>query len=244
MKTLLFKEVKYFFISPIAYIVLGIYWSFNSFIFIVLKNDFNLFQNKFIDFTSFFYLTPWFMFFLIPALTMNSYSQEIRSGTFEIIITKPISYIEIIISKFLAYSLLFILSVLPTVIYIIYVSTFSISNYEIEANVIIGSYLGLFLLGSNFISICLTISIIFKNQINNFIIGFLICFSQFFLFDQIALYSNSDNLYNFILNIGSKSHYENFINGVIPIKDVGYFIGIDFFLLSLSLYLINKSLNE
>ena len=114
MRTLLLKEFKHFFISPIAYIVLGVYWSFNSFIFIVIKNDFNLFQNKFIDFTSFFYLTPWFMFFLIPALTMNSYSQEIRSGTFEIIITKPISYIEIIISKFLAYSLLFILSILPS----------------------------------------------------------------------------------------------------------------------------------
>jgi len=241
MLTLLFKEIKYFFITPIGYIVLGIYWSFNTLLFIVIENDFNLFQNQFLDFNIFFSISPWILIFLVPAIVMRSFSEEIQSGTIELIVSKPISLINIIWSKFIGCLFLFIISVFPSVFYIIYVSQFSILESQVDSQVIIGSYLGLLLLGSSFISICLPISIIFKNQISTFIIGSFLCFSLYYFFNQIALYSNSDFLYEFILNIGSHYHYINLISGVIPIRDVGYFIGLDIILIGISLYILNKS---
>jgi len=244
MFTLFFKEIKFFFISPMVYVVLSAYWSLNSIIFIIVDNDYNLFHNKFIDFNLFFSLTPWFLIILIPAIVMRLFSEELNSGKMEIILTKPLSISNIIWSKYFASLFLFVVSVIPSIIYIIYASQFAKYNNEIEKELILSSYLGLFLLGSNFISICIPVSIAFRNQITIFIFSSFLCFCQFFLLYQIGNFTNSNYFFEIILNIGSKYHYENFINGIIAIRDIGYFFGLNLILISGSLYIFNKHLNE
>ena len=244
MLTLIFKEIKYFFITSIGYIVLGVFWTFNTFLFIIIENDYNLFQNNFISFSQFFKITPWMLIILIPVIVMRSFNEEIQSGTIDLIISKPISIINILWSKFFGCLFLFTICILPTIIYIIYIFQFSLPYTAIDYQVIIGSYIGLLFLGSNFISICLPISILFKNQISVFISGSFFCYLHFFLFNELASLSNSDFLYKIILNIGSQQHYNQFISGVLYIKDIGYFIGFDIIMMGISLFLINKSRSQ
>ena len=240
MLVLFFKEIKYFFITPIGYIILGIFWTFNTLLFIVIQNDYNFFQKSFIDFNEFFTITPWMLIVLIPIIVMRSFSEEFQSGTIDLLISKPISLINILWSKFFGCLFLFILSISPSIINIIYVFQFSSPDSQVDFQVIIGSYFGLLLLGSNFISLCLPISIIFKNQITVFIASSFICFLQYFLFNQLSVLSNSGFLYELILNIGSQEHYSKFISGVMPIIDIGYFVGLDVLLMGVSLFFLNK----
>ena len=241
MLTLVIKEIKCFFITPIGYILLGVFWTFNTLLFIIIDNDYNFFQNNFINLNEFFKITPWILIFLIPVIVMRSFNEEIQSGKLDLIISKPISLINILWSKFLGCLFLLILSIIPSIIHIIYVFQFSFPDSEINYLVIIASYVGLLLLGSNFISICLPISILFKNQISVFILSSFLCFSQYFLFNQLASLSYYDFLYDFILNIGSQNHYSHLTNGVIHIEDIGYFIGLDIIMMGISLFFINKS---
>ena len=241
MLQLIFKEIKYFFFTPIGYIVLGSYWTLNTLLLIVLENDFNLFEYNFLDFNIYFNLTPWMFLFLIPAIVMRSFSDEIQSGTLDLILSKPISLIDIIWSKFFGSLFLLLFSIVPSIFYLIYLNQFSTFDGEINWKLILGSYLGLILLGTTFICLCLPISITFKNQISVFIIGFFICFLHFFLFDQIAMYFTSDFIYQFVLNIGSKEHFYKLISGVLSLKDISYFVGLDILLIGITLYILNKT---
>lgn len=241
MLTLILKEIKFFFLSPIGYIIFGSYWTLNSLILIVFENEFNLFENYFLDFNIYFRITPWILLFMIPAIVMRSFSEEFQSGTIDLIISKPISLIKIIWSKFFGNFFLFLTSILPSIFYLIYLSQFSTFGSEVNWRLIIGNYFGLILLGSTFICICLPISIIFKNQISIFVTSTFFCFLFFFLFNQLAKYTISDSIYQIIINLGGYEHYSRLISGVISIKDIAYFFGLDILLIGICLIFLNNS---
>tara|TARA_B110000444_G_C18850594_1_gene605259 strand:+ start:4914 stop:5648 length:735 start_codon:yes stop_codon:yes gene_type:complete len=241
MLILISKEIKYFFLTPVGYFVLGTFWTFNTLLFISIDNDLNLFQSKFIDFNEFFTLMPLMLIFLVPTIVMRTFSEEIQLGTIDIIVSKPISNLTIIWSKFFGCLFILIICILPTFFYIIYAYQFSILEDDNDFQLIIGSYFGLLALGSNFTGISLPISIIFKNQINVLITSTFLCFCQYYLLTQLSDLSNSDFLYNLILNSGSQEHYLNFVNGVISTNDIGYFFGSNILFMGITLYFFNKS---
>ena len=146
MKALLLREIKAFFGSPMGYLVIAVFLLLNGIFLWVFDNDFNILNSGFADLGPFFTLAPWILIFLIPAVTMRSFSDERKQGTLELLFTKPISTWEIVNGKFLGAFVLIVLALLPTLIYVAVLSYFGNPQGNIDMGSTIGSYFGLLFL--------------------------------------------------------------------------------------------------
>ena len=174
-----------FFASPIGYLVIGLFLLINGLFLWVFKGDFNILHAGFADLNSFFFIAPWFFIFLIPAITMRSFSDEMRSGTIEILKTKPITEWHIILGKYLGALILICIALLPTLTYIY--SIFQLGNPQgnIDWGTVLGSYIGLILLGAAFTSIGIFTSTLSHNQIIAFLLGVVLCYFVYAGFDAL-----------------------------------------------------------
>mgnify|MGYP005993740721 FL=1 len=229
MFPILKKEFNSFFASPIAYLVIGVFLLVNGLFLWVFEDDLNILNAGFADLNSFFLLAPWILLFLIPAITMKSFADELNSGTIETLKTKPITNWQIVLGKFLASLLLIIVALAPTLTYVYTILQLGnpVANLDIGSS--LGSYIGLFFLAATYTSIGLFTSTFSKNQIVAFILGVFITFFLFYGFDAIAsLFSNSYTVQLFGIN----EHFKSISRGVIDTRDAIYFISlISFFLL-------------
>ena len=225
------KELNSFLNSLVAYIVIGVFlvivglftWFFDS----------NVLDYGYADLNNFFQLTPFIFVFLIPAITMRSFSEEFRSGTIELLFTKPLSDWQIIFGKFLAVFLLIFLALLPTLLY--YYAVYQLGNPKgnIDSAAVFGSYLGLLLLGGVFAAIGLWASSMTDNQIVAFIVGAVLCY---FLYDGINQFANVfDGTIQYIINyLGLSYHYEALGRGLIDSRNVLFMISMIFLMLFLT----------
>ena len=232
MFAILKKEFNTFFASPIGYLVIAVFLLINGLFLWVFKGDFNILNAGFSDLTNFFFLAPWFFIFLIPAITMRSFSDEIRSGTIEILKTKPLSNWQIVMGKYLGAFLLIVLALIPTLTYVytIYQLGNPVGNLDFGST--FGSYFGLLFLAAAFTSIGLFTSTLSNNQIVAFIIGVVLSFLMFYGFEAIAELIFFKNLA--IQNIGMNEHFKSISRGVIDTKDIVYFTSVTFFFLFLT----------
>ncbi|PKH52457.1 gliding motility-associated ABC transporter permease subunit GldF [Tenacibaculum sp. Bg11-29] len=226
MYSILKKEVNSFFSSPIAYLVIGVFLLVNGLFLWVFKDNFNVLNAGFADLNSFFYLTPWLFLFLIPAITMKSFADELNSGTIELLKTKPVTDWQIVLAKFFASLLLVCIALTPTLTYVytVYVLGNPIGNLDIGSTV--GSYLGLLFLAATYTSIGLFTSTLSKNQIVAFILSVFITFILFYGFDAV-----SSTLGNTIQQLGINEHFKSISRGVVDTRDVIYFCSVIFFFL-------------
>ena len=132
MKAIFFREIKSFFGSPIGYLVIAIFLIINGLFLWVFDGDFNILNSGFADLSPFFIISPWILIFLIPAVTMRSFSDEKKQGTLELLLTKPISLWQIVNGKFLGAMLLIIITIIPTLIYVYAISSLGMpeGNYK------------------------------------------------------------------------------------------------------------------
>jgi len=231
MFPILKKEFNSFFASPIAYMVIGVFLLVNGLFLWVFKDDLNILNAGFADLNSFFLLAPWILLFLIPAITMKSFADELHSGTIETLKTKPITDWHIVLGKFLASLLLIIVALAPTLTYAYTILQLGnpIGNLDIGST--LGSYIGLLFLAATYTSVGLFTSTFSKNQIVAFILGVFITFFLFYGFDAIAsLFSNSYSVQLFGIN----AHFKSISRGVIDTRDVLYFISVTSFFLLLT----------
>ena len=142
----------------------------------------------FADMTPFFTLSPWILIFLIPAVTMRSFSDEKKLGTLELLLTKPLSIWQIVNGKFLAAMLLILIAIIPTYIYVIIISNMSNTSTIVDLGSINGSYFGLIFLISSYTAIGIFTSTLSDNQIVAFITSVFLCFIFYFGFQGIANY--------------------------------------------------------
>jgi len=231
MFAILKKEFNSYFASPIAYLVIGVFLLINGLFLWVFKNNFNILNAGFADLNSFFLLAPWVFLFLIPAITMKSFADEYRTGTIELLKTKPISNWQIVFGKFAASLLLIAIAILPTFTYLysIYQLGSPVGNMDFGST--IGSYIGLLFLAATYTSIGLFTSTISKNQIVAFIVGVCITFIFFYGFDAIAN-SFGNNL--MLRNMGINEHFKSISLGVIDSRDLIYFVSVTVFFLFLT----------
>tara|TARA_Y100001958_G_C20976734_1_gene369529 strand:- start:161 stop:685 length:525 start_codon:yes stop_codon:yes gene_type:complete len=171
---------------------------------------------------------------------MRSFSQEKVNGTIEILMTKPLKPIDIFAGKFLGIGFILLITIAPTLFNIIALSSLLDFQSNLDLGKLISSYVGLFFLSTLFLSLSICCSLVFKNQIASFLTSTLFCYVQYFLFDLIANYFSNPYLYDLIINLGAKTHYENLISGIIQVNDLIYFIGINFVLFVFGLALIKK----
>ena len=229
MIAILKKEFNSFFASPIAYLVIGVFLLITSLFLFVFNDDFNILNSGFADITPFFYLAPWVFLFLIPAITMKSFADELNTGTIELLKTKPISDWQIVLGKFWASLLLVCIAIIPTFLYVFTVYKLGNPIGNIDFGSTIGSYIGLLLLASAYTAIGLFTSTLSKNQIVAFILGVFITFILYYGFDAI---SNSFGVNAFtIKKIGINEHFKSISRGVIDTRDIIYFLSVTFFFL-------------
>lgn len=229
MITILNKEFKLFFSSPIAYLVIGIFLLINGLFLWVFNDDFNILNAGFAEINNFFLLAPWVLLFLIPAITMKTFAEEFNLGTIEILKTLPITKWQIVIGKFLASLLLIIIAIFPTSIYIYSLNQLGNPIGNLDYGSTIGSYIGLLLLAGSYASVGLFTSSISKNQIVAFLLGILITFFFYYGFDAMADVIG-DKAYT-IKFFGMNKHFKSISRGVIDTRDIIYFISIIVFFL-------------
>lgn len=240
MKTIIKKELKNYFYSPIGYILISFYLLINSLVLFFFETNYNLIKSNFIDINSFFELSPWILLIIIPALCMRAFSEEISNGTIEILLTKPISLIKVLLSKYLSIQFVIILCFLLCIPYFLILNNLINSSSSIDIGVLFVAFISLILLSSVFIMISICVSLNFKNQFNIFLISFLICLFDYYLINLISESSNTNNLYNFINNIGIQLHYHRLSIGIINLYDIVYFALNIFLFFLISLKSIKK----
>ena len=234
MKALLLREIKTFFGSPIGYLVIALFLILNGLFLWVFEGDFNILNSGFADLSPFFKISPWILLFLIPAVTMRSFSDEKKQGTLELMYTKPLSMCEVVNGKFLGAFVLIILSIIPTLIYVwvLWVLGNPVGNIDMGST--IGSYFGLLFLIGAYTAIGVFSSTLSENQIVAFIIAIFICFIFYFGFDGLANLMKQNN--SLIAKLGMDFHFKSMSRGVIDTRDVIYFISITIVFLSLTVY--------
>jgi ABC-2 type transport system permease protein len=225
MYSIFLKEVRSFLSSLIAIIVIVVFLIANGLFLWVFKET-NILDNGYANIDPLFELAPIIFIFLISAITMRSFSEEKKTGTFETLTTKPISDMGIIMGKFFAALTIVVLAILPTLLYYYTVHKLSVPVGNIDTGALIGSYIGLLLLSAGYISIGLFSSIITDNQIVSFILSMFLCFFIFTVFDFLGSFEWLKNNNFFVEWLGINYHYKNISRGVVDTRDILYFVSL------------------
>ncbi|MFL9843422.1 gliding motility-associated ABC transporter permease subunit GldF [Flavobacterium rhizosphaerae] len=234
MKALLLREIKSFFGSPVGYLVIAVFLLLNSLFLWVFDGDFNILNSGFADLTPFFTISPWILLFLIPAVTMRSFSDEKKQGTIELLFTKPLTTWEIVNGKFFGAFILIVLALLPTVIYIIVLNNLGNPPGNVDMGSTLGSYFGLLFLIASYTAIGIFTSALTDNQIVAFIVSLFLCFLFYFGFEGLSGFAGSFS--NVVAYLGMDYHFKSMSRGVLDTRDIIYFTSIAFLFLSFTVY--------
>jgi len=217
MNTVLKRELKAFFVSPSAYIVMTIYlaltgWFFFSTFFLAGRADMR----------SFFNLMPLLFSFTIPAVTMRLFSEEYSTGSYELLKTQPLSTADIVGGKFLSSVIFIAVMLIPTLIYAVTIASIG----ELDPGPVIGGYLGAVLMAGAYCSIGILASSATRNQIVAFILSAALCI-VLSLIDQL-IWVLPAGIGNVLSKIGTAYHFTNISKGIIDSRDLVYFASVIF----------------
>ena len=224
------KELRQFFSSLTGYIAVIVFLLANGLMLFVFRD--NIFEFGYATLERFFLLAPWILLLLIPAITMRSFSDEFRSGTFEILQTRPLTRAEITIGKYLGSLIVVLIALLPTIVYFFSIQSLS-ANEGIDTGATVGAYIGLFFLTAVFTSIGVLASSFTSNAVIAFIsalIGCVLLYYGFSAISQLPVFEGGLDYY--IEMIGVAFHYRSISRGVIDTRDIIYFLSLIFLLLT------------
>lgn len=224
------KEFSSFLSSLIAYVVIGVFLTTLGLLIWIFPET-SVLDYGYADLYVFFSLSPYVFIFLIPAITMRSFAEEKKAGTIELLFTKPLTDWAIVLGKFFASFLLVLIALLPTVIYYISVYRLGDPAGNIDTPGVIGSYIGLALLGGVFCAVGILASSITPNQIVAFIVGAFLCFLLFSGFESLASLNVWSANALIIKQLGILYHYESLSKGLVDSRDLVYFFSVAFLML-------------
>jgi ABC-2 type transport system permease protein len=218
------KELRQFFSSLTGYIVIIVFLVVNGLVLFVFDN--NIPDTGYATLERFFQLAPWILLLLIPAITMRSFSEEFKTGTFEILQTRPLSRWQIVMGKYFGSYLVVFIALIPTIIYFFSIQKLS-SGEGLDTGATIGSYIGLFLLAAVFNAIGVCASSFTNNAVVAFIGSLIGCALLYYGFNAIsklpALSSGADY---YVDMIGVDFHYRSISRGLIDTRDIIYFLSV------------------
>ncbi len=219
------KELHQFFSSLIGYIAITLFLLVNG-LFLFVLTDSNLFDFGYASLDKFFELAPWVLLFLVPAITMRTIADEFKTGTFEILQTKPLTQWQIVKGKYLSILLAILFVILPTFIYVFTISSLSAGG-GIDSGGITGSYIGLFFLAAVFAAIGICCSSFTSNAVVAFLVSAFACLVLYFGFDAVSkspvFRGNADY---YIEMLGIDFHYRSMSRGVLDTRDMIYFLSV------------------
>jgi gliding motility-associated transport system permease protein len=220
------KEISGFFSSLTGYLVIVVFLLLNSLFMWIVPGQFNVIENGYATLDSLFAIAPWVFLFLVPAITMRMISEEKRTGTLDLLYTRPVSELQIILAKFLASWTLVLLSLLPTLIYFWSVSRLGSPPGNIDIGGTWGSYIGLLFLGGIYAAIGIFASSLTGNQIVAFILAVFLSFLMYLGFEFLSGIAESGRLVFLVSRLGISYHYNSISRGVIDSRDILYFAGV------------------
>ncbi len=219
------RELNGFFNSLIAYVVVAVFLLIMSLFLWVFPAEFNILESGYANIEGLFVLGPFVFIFLVPAITMRFLADEKRTGTIEMLMTKPVTDLQIVLAKYLAGVSLLIVALLPTLVYLLTVYLFA-APPGVDMGGTWGSYIGLLFLGMVFVAIGLFASALTENQIVAFIIALFLSGFLFIGFEMIHSLEFLGRMDMFVRDLGLFSHYSSMGRGVIDSRDVLYFLGV------------------
>jgi ABC-2 type transport system permease protein len=232
------KELRQFFSSLTGYIAIIVFLLVNGLMLFVF--DENIFDLGYATLDRFFQLAPWILLLLIPAVTMRSFSEEFKSGTFELLQTRPLRHWQITLGKYFGCLIVAVIALLPTLLYIFTIQRLS-TGEGIDIGATIGSYAGLFFLAAVFTAISVACSSFTSNSVVAFIAALISCALIYYGFSAISkLPALSNGADYYVEMIGIDLHYRSISRGLIDTRDLVYFLTVIFFFLSLT----NKNLER
>ena len=238
MRALYLKEINSFLSSIIGYVFIIIYLIASGLFHWIISFNTNLLEGAEADLIPFFNLSPVIFLILIPAITMRSIAEERRTGTIELLLTRPISDLKIILAKYFAGVTLLIIAIIPTICYFISMYYLGKPVGIIDVGATFTSYLGLILLGSVFVAIGIFASCLTNSQIVAFILAMFLCWIFYDGFNLLGNFSQIGGLDYIIQYIGIAFHYDSIKKGVIEISDIIYFISLIVLFISCSLTIV------
>jgi len=226
MFTLYRKELSSFFTSLTGYIVVIVFLLINSLFMWVFPGSFNVIDSGYANMDSLFVLAPWVFLFLVPAVTMRMFSEEKKTGTIDLLLTRPITDMHIVLAKFSAGVSIVLISLFPTLIYFVSIWLLGDPVGNLDLGGTMGAYLGLFFLSAIYVSIGVFASSLTENQIVSFLIA--VSFSLVFYvgFDAISQVATFKSFSYQIMSLGIEKHYASISRGVIDSRDLVYFVAV------------------
>ncbi len=240
MYSLFRKEIKTFLGSLIGYLAVLVFLLVSSLFLWVFPGNYNIPDSGYATLEPFFSLAPWLYLFLVPAITMRFFADENRSGTMEILLTRPIADFKLVLAKFLAGMVLVLFSLFPTLLYFLSVYLLGNPIGSIDVGATWGSFFGLFFLATIYVAIGIFASSLTDNQIVSFILAMALSFIFYLGFEFVA---SSEIPYVFqqvLMWFSINEHFLSASRGVIDLQDVVYFLGMTFLFLYLTSMLIRK----
>lgn len=235
MFAILKKEIQSFFATPIGYLVIGLFLLANGLFLWVFKGEFNILDYGFADLSGFYFLAPWIFIFLIPAITMKSFSEEKKQGTLELLLTKPISITQLVLGKYFGVLILVILALIPTLLYIYTIQQLGNPIGNIDLGSTLGAYFGLLCVAMAYTAVGIFTSAISNNQIVAFLLAIIICFIIYYGFEGASEITDL-NLNSF----GIKHHFNAISNGILDSRNIIYFVSVSLLFLFFTQLTLSK----
>ena len=234
MVTIIKREINAFFSSTIGYLVIAVFLLINGLFLWIFNGNFNILDSGFADLSPYFELAPWVLLFLIPAVCMRAFSDEMKMGTLELLLTKPISLKQIVLGKYFGAVILIVIALIPTILYIFTIASLGNPPGNWDVGSTLGSYIGLLFLVFAYTSIGIFASTLSQNQIVAFIIAVFLCFALYYGFEGFSS-SRFD-----IAELGMKAHFDSVARGVLDTRDLVYFLSVTVFFIALTIFKLKK----
>lgn len=234
------KELANYFTGYIAYICASAFVLICVLFLWFFDNEFNIFNIGSATLSSFFFIAPWVLLFLIPALTMRSIAEEDSAGTLQWLFTQPIKVGSVVMGKFFPILVVLLFCLLPTWLFVYTLDQFIIETQALDYGTFFSGYLGLFLLGSSFAAIGIFSSSLTKNQVAAYVLAVILCFLFYYAFESLASYNLLGSIDFYMQKLGMYVHYQQFLKGIIDTRDLIYFL----VLIALFLVLTNFNLER
>ena len=240
MFSVLKKELRAFFSNATGYIVIGIFLMLSGFFLWVIPGEYNVLDAGYANVDGLFYLAPWLFLFLCPAITMRLFAEEKQTGTWELLVTKPISKPQIVLGKYLAGWLLVIAALLPAILYYFTVSYLAEPVGNVDSGAFWGSFIGLIFLAAVYVAIGTFASSLSSNQIVSFVVAVVLSFFFYYGFEVAMSFFTTGQSVQVVEQLGIHAHYKSMSRGVIDSRDIIYFMVLSGGFLSATVWRVRK----
>lgn len=234
------KELRFYFSTPVAYIVIGLFLLMISLFLWVIPGEWNIIDSGYARLDGLFQLAPWLFLLLCPALTMRLFAEERQSGTWNLLRTKPLSLTRIVLGKFFAAWTIVLIALLPCLVHYVAVWLMAEPQGNVDSGAFFGSFIGLAFISLSYCAIGTCCSSLTRSQIVSFILGAACCAIFFYGFDLAAGLLSEGNAVNTLRSIGGHQHYMSIARGVIDLRDLIYFLTVAVLLCGTTIFSLGR----